>query len=277
MASLIKKEAMDKLEKKLFGKKVDAKVGNKEVKAQTVVIAKADKSKQKKVPKNVFGRSKSNFVCMNYVANLSFDTGSPSTANTLAAQKSFRLNNINLPFIGQAADFPLPQGYTQAAQAFARFKVYAIRIRAKFYDASADMNVGLMTVSSTDTNELQAQITSKADMRLGTVIQPLTLEGENTVVNINRYIKISAIEGLTKDQFNSDFALYSQIFQNSVATAATDEAGTTGDLIKKRVPKLHLAAASLDTSQATCKCQIQLDYYVKVWGKTTLPTSLSAE
>lgn len=242
--------------------------------AQAVVIKK-DPKYVSKIPVNVFGGNKK-FIKMEFVSDFNMDTGATPTTNLFSGQLSFRLNNINLPYIGQASGLPLPQGYTQAAQAYGRFKVTAVKISAEFYNPNRNLQVGMLVVGGNDTQELQAVNVGTSDMKNRCWVKPLAYDAGQGKVTFNRYYNIRTLEGLTKDQFNADTSFYSFPFQSSVATAGTDENGTTGDLVRKRVPKLRLAIASNDTTQSTCKCKLIMHYYVLCMNKNVLPLSTSS-
>lgn len=227
------------------------------------------------IPSNVFG-GRHKFIKMNFMYTVQLATASDAVGNVMGSQLSYRLNNINLPFIGQGADYPLPQGYNQAAQAFSRFKVYAAKIRATFHDPTEDLKIGMYVVDSQQSSDLQGVTANTSDMRVGCTILPLSEQG-NRKVTFNRYVDIAKLEGLSKQAFKGDISYYDMPFQLSVATATTDMNGTTGDLVRKRIPKVHFAICpnKTVTSSQTVQMQLNITYYVYLTGKQTIPLSSS--
>lgn len=244
-------------------------------KAKPAAKAKFNKKKQP-IPLNVFGMGAGKVVKMQYEAHPFLNTGDTPTQNVLTGQLSFRLNNINLPFIGQIAGNILPQGYTQAALAFSRFKVMGVKIEAEFFDPSDDCMLAMMVASSAQAFDLQNANVTNADVQRNIYVKSISSTGSRRIV-FKKYVPIHGIEGLTHNQFNGDISMYSFPFQNSIATALTDEAGTTGDLMRKRVPKVHFAIASNETQTAaiSVKARIKLTYYTNVYGRVTLANSSS--
>lgn len=224
---------------------------------------------------NVWSKGTTEYIPFKYVTNLTMSTGVSPTPLLFGGQYSYRLTNLNLPFVGQAVNFQLPQGYTQAAVAYTYFKVYAVKIRAIFHDPDDDCQVGMLITSSNDTFDLQADTVTLAGQKIRCVVRPLAFTGKRRV-EFNVFQRIGNIEGLDKSQYNGDMSFYSYTFNNSVASALTDAAGTTGDLVKKKEPRVHIAIASNTTTAATCSCKLEITYYTKVWGKSTLPQSTSA-
>lgn len=131
-----------------------------------------------------------------------------------------------------------------------------------------------MPTSSGDPTVLQALSSKTADMKRGCVVKSLSPEGSRKIT-ISRYYNIAALEGLTKSQFNADISSYSIQFNSAVTTALTDEAGTSGDLMRKKIVRLHSALAPETAAAVTCEYRLTIDYYTLVWGKTTLPESVS--
>lgn len=233
------------------------------------------KPRKSKIPLNVFGGNKK-MIKLEYVRNVTVTSG--AVKDQFSGQQSFRLNNINLPFVGQSAAAPdntLPQGYTQAAQAFRYFKVYGAKVKVEWFQATANCQVGLLPTSSGDPQDLQLQTVKTVDMKRGCAVKTLTQDAGDKV-SITRYYKLSALEGLTKGQFQNDLSSYNILFNNAVASALTDEAGTTGDLMKKKICRLHTAIAPLAAAAVTVQCRWTITYYTLVWGKTTLPESTSS-
>lgn len=236
---------------------------------------KKGKGKKTKIPINVFGGS-SKMIKMEYVANVILTTGANPTGLLGSGQLSFRLNNVNLPFIGQTSGFSLPQGFSQAAEAYRYFKVLGVKITAEAHDPSENCQVAMMAVSSGDTIDLQGYNISQSDMRKDCSVKPLSNTGAQKAI-FKRYIKIHQIEGIKTAQFDGDFSLYAFLFNKTVSTAETDESGTTGELIKKRVPKVHFAVCSNDTQTdaVSCRMKIKMEYYTYCYGKKALATTTS--
>lgn len=238
-------------------------------------VGKALTSKvQPKIPRSVYGK-RSNFVCMKFNAWENMDTGASPTTGYLTGQKSYRLNNVNLPFVGQSINYLLPQGFDQAAAVYKYFKVYAAKIKVVFHDPNDDLSCAIMTSASGDSSDLQNQLTNITSIRSNVGLKELSNTGSRKAT-FSWYVKMHQIEGLKPSQYDNDITSYKMLFQSSAATAATDEAGTTGDLVKKLVPKLHIAISSPDGTQRTCKARIDIDYYCRLSNKKTLSTSLSA-
>lgn len=256
--------------------KAPMKASYKSKKQKLIVKVKPQRKLISHIPQNVYGTGNSRMIKMKVMYNPTLTTGSNPTANLLSGQLSWRLNNINMPFIGQASGNALPQGYTQAAIAFTRFKVLGVKAKIECYNPlGADQcQVCLSTVSSADSYDLQAYNVTNADMRKQTVAKSVS---QDKSAWFNWYIKPSYVEGISQRAYNDDLSYYDFPFQASVATATTDEAGTSGDLIRKRVPKLHLAIAALasQSTAVTVQARVELTYYVKCYGKTSLPTSSS--
>lgn len=237
-------------------------------------IDKKKKSYKSKIPLNVFGGNKK-MIKMVYVRNVLVTSG--ATANTFSGQQSFRLNNVNLPFVGQSGTAPdntLPQGYTQAAQAFRYFKVYGAKVKVEWFNATANCQVGLLATSSGDVQTLQSVISKTADMKRGCDVKSLTQDAGDKVT-MTKYYKIGAFDGLKKAQFENDISSYNLLFNSDATTAGTDELGTTGDLMRKKILRLHTAIAPLTAAAVSVDCRWTITYYTLVWGKETLPESTS--
>lgn len=255
---------------------VVAKAKNQKKMKNVRTKARAVKTYKSRVPQDVFGTN-SKMVKMVWNSDFLIDSGANPTGNVFTSQKSFRINNVNLPFVGQTATGTLPNGYTQAAAAFKYFKVLGAKVKLVFYDASEDLQTGILITSSSDTTTLQAQTTNNADMFRYCYVKPLSPLGTGETI-YSKYVKIHSLEGLTAKQLQGDFSLYSTEFNNSVAGALANINGTTGDLIRKRICQLHVAIAANVTQAAavSCKCKLTVEYYTYCWGKNILPISNSA-
>lgn len=233
------------------------------------------KHKKPTIARNVLGKGRSNFVVMKYAGSYTLDTGGAPGQKTLLGQIIYRLNNVNIPYINQVINNTLPQGYDEAIQAFKEFKVYAVKVRVKCWNPTASCQVGVMSVGSSDGQVLNGMLASAIEIKQGTQVKPISTTGSREC-EFNWYIKMHQLEGLKKAQYDNDLSSYKMLFNQSAGGALTDQTGTTGDLIKKKVPLLYVAIASdVAGVQAKCECRIELDYYTRCSNKKTLAESIS--
>jgi len=252
--------------------------GKKIVPVAVVNTLTKQKKYKSKIPHSIYGKSNKRMISMNFIVNSTLSTGSSPSGNVFTGQLSYRLNNVNVPYVGQAENGNLPQGYTQAAIAFTRFKVYAAKVKAEFYDPeNADaVSVGMQTVGSADTYDLQSDNATDADQRKQTSVKTITADKH---AYFNWYVKIPYVEGISSKTFASDLSYYDFPFNASASSALTDISGTTGDLMRKRVPLLHMALAPppnySNINAVSCKVRLNITYYVLCYGQVSLPTSRS--
>lgn len=154
-----------------------------------------------------------------------------------------------------------PQGYDQMEEIYHSYKVYGVKVDLTYTDPSQDgLYVGHRIHSTVDTDSLTGESLGTASMKRWTTSKPINDSGSQ-VVHYSRWLDISAIEGLTKNQFNSDITNYNASF------------ATTGGPNKS--PYLeHAIVNTKNGSNATVNYKIKLTYYVQVYDRKVLPTSL---
>lgn len=228
-----------------------------------------------KIPRNAFGNGRSKFLAMKYTLEDAFDTGVGPSAGVNYAQRSFRLNSINLPYIGQASGNPLPQGHNSIQNNYHYYKVYACKYRIECSGADNDCRIGAMIATSADTQDMGGSTTvEQLEPKVGTTYKSLSATGSSRCV-IQGYRSIRSIEGLSKEQFNADLSNYQAPITASVATATTNEITATAGHLPMRHPKLHMCICPNTTTQTTCRWKVDIIYYVKVFGRETIPMTQS--
>lgn len=221
------------------------------------------KSKKHLIPIDPFGRQK--FLKMRWIYASQIDTnqGGATAANVFGAQHTFNLNSITIPNPSQTSGSPLPQGLDEISFIYKHFMVYGALVRITFSNPSADgLRIGAFFLNSQDSQDLTALSLTTALSKRGCIVRDVNDSGSQKVF-LKKYVNLRFLEGLTKNQFTSDVSEYQGV--------CTSTSGPS------KIPKLKIACMNAkDTTQLTIQYRIEIDFYVKLYDRMTLTSSLVA-
>lgn len=229
-----------------------------------------------KIPRDVYGQGNSKFFAMKYYRTFTLDTGVSPTKGVWYAQQSFRLNSIALPYVGQVSGDLLPQGFNSVQNVFKNYKVYACKYRITFFDPEGEeVRCGVYVTSSQNPQSLSGTLEDQMAIKRGMRrVKNVSLTGEQRQIYTG-FVKISQIEGLSKDQFNGDISNYTGEINPSVTAATAREITATSGYLPMKHPFIHTAITPVSSNNATCKLQVELTYYVRCFGREYIPLTQS--
>lgn len=145
------------------------------------------------------------------------DLVSSTTQNLSGTEFAFSLNDINKPYYNQASGDYLPMGHSQYRAVFNKFKVYSTKLDLVFNPNMTGKQVTLLVMLNSSQNlantvqNVNAQ-SNTGLQRVWTYVLPTDKK-----FKFSKYVSITALESIKKNQFDCDLTYYHGTPTNSAA------------------------------------------------------------
>lgn len=204
--------------------------------------------KVKSQPMSTYGYAKLKYQ---YANNLT----SSATQYDCGTRQMFRLNDINRPYVGQAAGDSLPENHYNYLQFFTNFKVTAAKVHIEIAPTNITKNTTLVIFQMRSTNTFDITNLTVKEIQHLDHLWTYQLSPDKPF-KFNRYIPIHAVEGLTVRQLKDDFTFYQGQITATIANA------NTAAYYPARIPTLCMCLINnTDASVASVPYEIDITYY----------------
>lgn len=258
---MIKAGALKDLEKKMFGG--STKSVSKEAKAIVKTEQKVKEIKTKEKKKKQLKISPYPAVAF-FGPRWSMD----DSRGTAAAQNQFGVPTVYCPnrfscpvgtkAVGWAVGTPQPMGHDTFINGYTDYKVYGAYVKLTVTNRSGkDCNLLIQFNADGKTPTINGTLVEDQKTRRNSWVYSIEKE-QTKPFKFERYFDIREIQGLNKNQFNSDIG-------NFKGVLSTNAAGSTQPVY---VPELCIAVANTeDATSVVVSWQIELDYVVQFMGR----------
>lgn len=194
------------------------------------------------------------------------DLVSYTTQNISGTEFAFSLNDINRPYYSQASGDYLPMGHSQYRAVFNRFKVYSAKVQLTMNPNMTGKQLTLLVMLNNSQNIANTVQNVNATSQSGLQNTWTYVLPSDKKFKWSKYISMTSLESLKRNQFDADLLLYHGTPTNSAALIPTSGPS------RKPTFKFSLINET-DNTAVTIPFEVNINYYTTWYDRHRMTQS----